>query len=80
MLFKDLLAIVTDGLADLAESRDPETRQHLIRMSSYSYLIAQELSKHPKYNKVIDQSFLDNLSSLLLCMTIAKSQCLMQYY
>ncbi len=29
LLFKDLLAIVTDGLADLAESRDPETRQHL---------------------------------------------------
>jgi len=61
LLFRDLLAIVTDGLADLAESRDPETRQHLIRMSSYSYLIAQELSKHPNYNKLIDQPFLDNL-------------------
>lgn len=61
LLFKDLLAIVTDGLADLAESRDPETRQHLIRMSSYSQLIAEQLSKNPKYSDQIDQVFIENI-------------------
>lgn len=61
LLFKDLLAIVTEGLADLAESRDPETRQHLIRMSSYAQLIAESLRKKSAYANVIDQGFLDNI-------------------
>jgi len=61
LLFRDLLAIVTDGLADLAESRDPETRLHLIRMSSYAQIIAKELRKSDKYNDIIDNDFITNI-------------------
>lgn len=61
LLFRDLLAIVTDGLADLAESRDPETRSHLIRMSSYAVIIARNLKKQEKYKDIIDNEFLTNL-------------------
>lgn len=60
LLFKDLLAIVTDGLADLAESRDPETRWHLVRMSSYACAIANELRKKDKY-QYIDHEYLTTL-------------------
>lgn len=61
LLFRDLLAIVTDGLADLAESRDPETRSHLIRMSSYSVIIGRQLKSNDKYKSVINNEFLTNL-------------------
>lgn len=61
LLFRDLLAIVTDGLADLAESRDPETRSHLVRMSSYAVIIARQLKANDKYKAVIDNEFLTNL-------------------
>jgi len=61
LLFRDLLAIVTDGLADLAESRDPETRLHLTRMSTYSLLIAKEMRRSEKYKNVIDDEFLSNI-------------------
>ncbi len=56
-----MLAIVTDGLADLAESRDPETRLHLTRMSTYSQLIAKQMRKTDKYKDVIDDEFLLNI-------------------
>ncbi|MCH4888412.1 HD domain-containing protein [Acidaminobacter sp. JC074] len=61
LLFRDLLAIVTDGLADLAESRDPETRLHLIRMSSYAQIIANELKSNDKYKDLIDNDFMTNI-------------------
>ena len=35
-LFRDLLGIVTTSLANMAESRDPETGRHLYRMANYS--------------------------------------------
>lgn len=40
---ESLVISAVEGLAKLAESRDPETGDHLVRMSLYSYVLAQEL-------------------------------------
>ena len=40
---ESLVISAVEGLAKLAESRDPETGDHLVRMSLYSYIIAKEL-------------------------------------
>jgi len=49
------------GLAKLAESRDPETGDHLFRMSHYSALIAEELGKTPKYNEQINPQYVRDI-------------------
>jgi putative two-component system response regulator len=46
-------------LSELAEKRDPETGEHLLRMQKYSRIIAHELSKTAKYGPLIDESFLN---------------------
>lgn len=61
LLFKDLLTIVTDGLADLTESRDPETRRHLVRMSSYSQIVARQLQKDGLNADEVDDVFINNI-------------------
>ena len=48
-------------LAKVAESRDAETGEHLLRMRSYSQSIAEHLSREGPYAEQIDQQFLDNL-------------------
>ncbi len=45
------------GLAKLAESRDPETGQHLERISMYSVRLATAMRKHPKYSDVVNSDF-----------------------
>ena len=61
LLLKDLLSIVTEGLADLTESRDPETRQHLVRMSSYAQIIARQLYRKKSFAEEIDDAFINNI-------------------
>jgi response regulator RpfG family c-di-GMP phosphodiesterase len=61
LMFKDLLRIVTNALADLTESRDPETRRHLTRMSLYSRIIAAKLYDDGKYPEIIDGEFVENI-------------------
>jgi len=51
------------AMSKLAESRDPETGEHLERMREYCRLLAQVLSKHDKYSAVIDRNFIDNIYS-----------------
>lgn len=46
------------GLAKLADSRDPETGDHLERISVYSTTLASVLRHHPKYAQEINSSFL----------------------
>ncbi|PKL49668.1 MAG: two-component system response regulator [Planctomycetes bacterium HGW-Planctomycetes-1] len=48
-------------LASLAESRDPETGEHLERIRSYSHILAEELSKNSPYAEFIDKVFIDDL-------------------
>jgi putative two-component system response regulator len=45
------------GLAKLADSRDPETGDHLERISVYSTLLASVLRNNPKYAQEITPSF-----------------------
>ncbi len=49
------------GLARLAESRDPETGEHLERMRRYVREIAIEMANWPKYDKIIDSGFVEML-------------------
>ena len=48
-------------LASLAESRDPETGEHLERIRSYCHILAEELSKNSPYAEFIDNVFIDDL-------------------
>ncbi|HEU0204854.1 MAG TPA: HD domain-containing phosphohydrolase [Burkholderiaceae bacterium] len=45
-LTEALVIAAVEGLAKLAESRDPETGNHLLRMSLYSELITEEMGRH----------------------------------
>lgn len=45
------------GLAKLADSRDPETGDHLERISVYSTMLASVLRTHPKYAKEVSPAF-----------------------
>lgn len=49
------------GLANLAESRDPETGDHLFRMSHYSALIAEEMGREQKYAHLINQHYVRDI-------------------
>ncbi|MFA6241846.1 MAG: HD domain-containing phosphohydrolase [Candidatus Hydrogenedentales bacterium] len=49
------------SLARLAESRDPETGEHLDRMRRYVREIAIELGNRPKYDSIIDSGFIETL-------------------
>lgn len=48
-------------LASLAESRDPETGEHLERIRSYCHILAEELRNNSPYSQFIDDKFIDNL-------------------
>ncbi len=45
------------GLAKLADSRDPETGDHLERITEYSTTLAKALHGHPKFGGQITRSF-----------------------
>lgn len=49
------------SLARLAESRDPETGEHLERMCRYVRELAIQLASTPKLEKVIDSRFIEQL-------------------
>lgn len=56
-----LLVAAVEGLAKLAESRDPETGDHLVRMSAYSAMLGAELAQDPARNAGIDARYLEDL-------------------
>jgi putative two-component system response regulator len=49
------------ALAKLAESRDPETGEHLERMRTYSRILAEELRQHGPYCAQISETFVDDI-------------------
>jgi response regulator RpfG family c-di-GMP phosphodiesterase len=49
------------ALADLTDSRDPETGAHLERTRNYCALLAEMLSSHPKYKNVIHIDFISEI-------------------
>jgi HD-GYP domain-containing protein (c-di-GMP phosphodiesterase class II) len=57
VVMENLVASAVQGLAKLAESRDPETGDHLIRMALYSALIAEELGREGPYTATITPAY-----------------------
>ncbi|HEY9050929.1 MAG TPA: HD domain-containing phosphohydrolase [Gammaproteobacteria bacterium] len=53
-----LVISAISGLAKLAESRDPETGDHLERMSLYSAILAEELGHNEKYRHMITPAYI----------------------
>lgn len=53
--------MVVFSMAKLADSRDPETGEHLERMREYSQLLAGRLSREGPYKDQINQRFIENL-------------------
>ncbi|MBN2022142.1 MAG: response regulator [Pirellulales bacterium] len=49
------------ALAKLADSRDPETGEHLERMRNYSRLLAEEISLAGPFAEDVDQQFIENI-------------------
>ena len=49
------------AMSKLAESRDPETGEHLERMREYCKIISVQLGKLPKYQPVIDENFIEDI-------------------
>ena len=49
------------ALAHVADSRDPETGEHLQRMRRYAQMIADELADNGPYSAVVDKRFLEDL-------------------
>ena len=49
------------AIADLTDSRDPETGTHLERTRNYCVLLAEKLSRLPRYADLITHSFMEGL-------------------
>jgi len=49
------------SLADLAESRDPETGEHLKRVQSYCMFMAKQVKCLRKYSKSVTDDFIENI-------------------
>lgn len=57
VVMENLVVAAIKGLAKLAESRDPETGDHLTRMALYSAIVAEELSHDPAYSAVVTPAY-----------------------
>ncbi|MGY8768166.1 MAG: response regulator [Pirellulales bacterium] len=53
--------IAVFALAKLADYRDNETGEHLVRMRAYAQILGEHLSQHGPYTHQIDSQFLDDL-------------------
>lgn len=49
------------AMSKLAESRDPETGEHLERMREYCKVLSMSLAKKAKYQGLIDEEFITNI-------------------
>lgn len=49
------------SFADIVESRDGNTGQHIKRTTVYVEIISNELRKSSKYSKILNQDYIDNL-------------------
>ncbi len=56
-----LVVAAVEGLAKLAESRDPETGDHLVRMSAYSAMLGAELAQDPRIGTTITPRYVESL-------------------
>lgn len=61
IVMEGLIVAAVEGLAKLAESRDPETGDHLIRMSLYSAILADELGKDDAHHERITPAYVRDI-------------------
>ena len=52
-----LVVAAVEGLAKLAESRDPETGDHLLRMARYSAIVAEEMGRDGPHKERISPAY-----------------------
>ena len=64
--------IVFSSLARLAESRDPETGEHLERIEFYTRIIVEHLAKSGPYSAEINQSYIDYVARSSILHDIGK--------
>ncbi len=64
--------LVFTSLAKLAESRDPETGEHLERIEYYTQLILERLSACGPYQRFVDKQFIENVSRSSILHDIGK--------
>lgn len=57
LVLESLVVAAVSGLAKLAESRDPETGDHLLRMARYSALIAEEMGREERFRSRITPAY-----------------------
>lgn len=57
VVLEGLVVAAVEGLAKLAESRDPETGDHLVRMSLYSAILAEDLGRDGPYRAQISPAY-----------------------
>lgn len=57
----DTRDVAVFALAQLAESRDPETGQHLERIRAYCRILAEQLRKEGPYTSLIDEKFVEDI-------------------
>jgi putative two-component system response regulator len=63
MAENDLTQLVSiRALAHLAETRDPETGNHILRTQNYVHLLALRLRQHPRFSTFLDQRNIDLLT------------------
>lgn len=60
------------ALARLAESRDPETGEHLDRVMAYCHILVRALSQDSTYGAVVDQTFVHNVTQASILHDIGK--------
>ncbi len=50
------------ALAHLAETRDPETGEHILRTQAYVQTLAEQLKGHPRFGGIMSDHFIDLLT------------------
>jgi response regulator RpfG family c-di-GMP phosphodiesterase len=61
IIMEELVISSTMALAKLTEERDLDTGEHLGRMSRYSKMLAELLSKEDKYRNIIDAEYIKDI-------------------
>jgi HD-GYP domain-containing protein (c-di-GMP phosphodiesterase class II)/HAMP domain-containing protein len=61
IVLEGLIVAAVEGLAKLAESRDPETGDHLVRMSLYSAVLAEELGREGQHRELISPAYVRDI-------------------
>lgn len=49
------------ALAHLAETRDPETGEHILRTQAYVHVLAKKLQHHPRFKNILTEHFIELL-------------------